>query len=153
MEPITEDQAKAFLTDELVAHIGVISNGEPYVTPMSYVVDGDRILFRTKPGKRFEAMTASPTVSIEASTFDAETGEWVSVIVKGVAAEVHDDETISTAVQLLLNKYQAVLGTPLGRGGIQPMATFPHVVAVSIEEITGMSSGGGLSMKTRPGRL
>jgi nitroimidazol reductase NimA-like FMN-containing flavoprotein (pyridoxamine 5'-phosphate oxidase superfamily) len=153
MEAITEDHARAFFSDSMVAHIGVISQDEPYVTPMSYVVDGDRILFRTKPGKRFEGMLANPTVSIEASTFDTETGEWTSVIVKGTASEVHDDETISTAVQLLLNKYESVLGTPLGRGGIQPMATFPHVVAVSIDEITGMSSGGGLTMRTRPGRL
>ena len=50
------------------------SLGEPYVTPMSFVVDSDRILFRTNPGKRHEAMLENPVVSIEASTFDEETG-------------------------------------------------------------------------------
>ena len=53
-----------------MAHIGVLSEGEPYVTPMSFVVDDNRILFRTKPGKRYEAMMKNPVVSIEASTFD-----------------------------------------------------------------------------------
>ena len=37
------------------------------MTPMSYVVEGNRILFRTKPGKRYEAsgeiLTASAGVA------------------------------------------------------------------------------------------
>ena len=120
---------------------------------MSFVVDEDRILFRTKPGKRFEGMVSNPVVSIEASHFDNDTGDWVSVIVIGTATEVHDDETVSRTVQLLLQKYESVLGSPLSRGGLQPMASFPHVVSVSIDEITGMASGGGFGAKTRPGRL
>jgi hypothetical protein len=54
---------------------------------------------------------------------------------------------------MLLEKYAAVLGSPLGTGGLQPMASFPHVLEVSIDEITGMTSGRGFSFRTRPGRL
>ena len=153
MESITVEQAKRFLEESLVAHIGVMSEGEPYVTPRSFVVDGDRILFRTKPGKRHEAMLENPAVSIEASTFDDETGDWVSVIVRGRAAEAGDDATVTLTVQLLYQKYRNLLGSPLSRGGIQPMASFPHVVQVPIDEITGMTSGGGFAIRTRPGRL
>ena len=123
------------------------------MTPMSFVVDSDRILFRTKPGKRYEAMLENSAVSIEASTFDNETGDWTSVIVVGRAAEARDDATISLTVQLLFQKYGTVLGSPLSRGEIQPMASFPHVMQVPIDEITGMTSGGGFAMRTRPGRL
>ena len=153
MDSITAEQAKRFLDESLVAHIGVISAGVPYVTPMSFVVDDDRILFRTKPGKRHEAMMENPAVSIEVSIFDDETGDWTSVIVNGKAAEVDDDATISLTVRLLFQKYGTVLGSPLSRGGFQPMASFPHVVQVPIDEITGMTSGGGFAMRTRPGRL
>lgn len=148
-----EKEAVEFLTRESVAHIGVISEGEPYVTPMSFVVDGSRILFRTKPGKRFEAIESSPLVCVEASRFDDETGDWTSVVVKGHAVERSDDETTARAIELLLEKYEAVLGSPLGHGGLQPMASFPHVIEVPIEEITGMTSGLGFSFRTRPGRL
>jgi nitroimidazol reductase NimA-like FMN-containing flavoprotein (pyridoxamine 5'-phosphate oxidase superfamily) len=153
MEEITDDRAKIFLMDAAVGHIGIISDGEPYVTPMSFVLEGNRILFRTKPGKRYEGMAENPTVSIEASTFDEESGDWISVIVKGTASLVIDDETIERTVQLLLQKYESSLGSPLTRGGIQPMATFPHVMEVTIEEITGMRSGGYMAARTRPGRL
>jgi nitroimidazol reductase NimA-like FMN-containing flavoprotein (pyridoxamine 5'-phosphate oxidase superfamily) len=92
-------------------------------------------------------------VSIEVSSFDEVTGDWTSVVAKGRAEEQLDEPTTSRTVELLLDKYQAVLGSPLGHGGMQPMASFPHVIAVPIDEITGMSSGRGFSYRTRPGRL
>jgi nitroimidazol reductase NimA-like FMN-containing flavoprotein (pyridoxamine 5'-phosphate oxidase superfamily) len=153
VEPLGEMEAREFLAKELVGHVGVISRGEPYVTPMSFVVDGDRVLFRTKPGRRMEALEANPKVCIEASHFDETTGEWVSVVVSGIATERKDDETTSLTIELLLDKYEGVLGSPLGHGDLQPMASFPHVVEVPIETITGMTSGTGFSFRTRPGRL
>jgi nitroimidazol reductase NimA-like FMN-containing flavoprotein (pyridoxamine 5'-phosphate oxidase superfamily) len=153
LEPIDQTEAMQFLTESMVAHIGVVTDGEPYVTPMSFVVDGNRVLFRTKPGRRFEAIDANPLVCIEVSHFDETTGDWISVIVRGKARERADDETTSRAIGLLLDKYEAAVGTPLGHGGLQPMATFPHVIEVPIDEISGMTSGRGFSYRTRPGRL
>jgi nitroimidazol reductase NimA-like FMN-containing flavoprotein (pyridoxamine 5'-phosphate oxidase superfamily) len=153
VEPISEDEALELLTHAMVAHIGVVDDGKPYVTPMSFVIDGRRLLFRTKPGKRFEAIAANPNVCVEVSRFDEETGDWVSVVVTGKAFERTDDEITARTVELLLEKYQSVLGSPLGHGGLQPMASFPHVMEVTIEEITGMSSGRGFGFRTRPGRL
>ena len=153
MEPISEAESFAFLGEAMVAHLGVVLDGEPYVTPMSFVVDGRRLLFRTKPGKRFEAIEDNPKVCVEVSRFDDESGDWVSVVIKGTAVERTDEPTTSRAVEMLLEKYAAVLGSPLGTGGLQPMASFPHVLEVSIDEITGMSSGRGFSFRTRPGRL
>ncbi len=153
MEPISDAEALDFLEHEMVAHLGVIDDGEPYVTPMSFVLDGRRLLFRTKPGRRFEAIESNPRVSVEVSQFDETTGEWTSVVIKGTATEQTDDETTARVVELLLQKYASVLGSPLGHGGLQPMASFPHVLEVSIDEITGMTSGRGFSYRTRPGRL
>jgi nitroimidazol reductase NimA-like FMN-containing flavoprotein (pyridoxamine 5'-phosphate oxidase superfamily) len=153
VDSLTRDEAVRFLNDAPVAHIGVISRGLPYVTPMSFVLDGDRILFRTKPGRRFEAILENPQVSIEASQFDNEGGDWLSVIASGTAAETTDQDTAALTVQLLLRKYEAAIGSPLTHGGLQPMSGFPHIVEVKITEITGMSSGRGFSARTRPGRL
>ena len=153
MDSLTEAEARQFLSEAMVAHIGVVSNGDPYVSPMSFVVDGNRILFRTKPGKRFEALVANPRVSIEVSRFDDTTGDWMSVIVQGRAAERTDAATTTLAVEMLLEKYEQALGSPLNRDAFQAMASFPHVVEVTIDEISGMVSGRGLSFPTRPGRL
>jgi len=153
VEPISEAEALQFLRDAMVAHIGVLHEGEPYVTPMSFVLDGRRLLFRTKPGKRFEAIGSHPEVCVEVSHYDESSGDWTSVLVRGRAAERTDEATTSRAVELLMEKYSAALGSPLSRGGLQPLASFPHVVEVPIEEISGMASGRGFSYRTRPGRL
>lgn len=153
MEPITREEAFAILKTSPVAHIGVVWNDEPYVAPMSFVVDGDRILFRTMAGKKLDALRNNPVVCIEVSRYDEATGDWVSVIVRGEAHETDDDRTGDTAVTLLLEKYRPAMGPPLSRGGIQPMTGLPHVIEVIIDEITGMSSGRGWAHRTKPGRL
>jgi nitroimidazol reductase NimA-like FMN-containing flavoprotein (pyridoxamine 5'-phosphate oxidase superfamily) len=153
VEPISDEEALQLLAEAWVAHIGVVDDDKPYVTPMSFVLDGRRLLFRTKPGKRFEAIGDNPNVCVEVSRFDEDTGDWVSVVITGTARELTDEATTSRTVELLFNKYEAFLGSPLGHGGLQPMASFPHVIEVTIEEITGMSSGRGFGFRTRPGRL
>jgi nitroimidazol reductase NimA-like FMN-containing flavoprotein (pyridoxamine 5'-phosphate oxidase superfamily) len=153
METLTEEEALDLLGRAMVAHVGVIRDGEAYVTPVSFVLDGRHLLFRTKPGWRFEAISNHPKVCVEVSEFDTETGDWVSVVVNGTAVERTDDATTTKTVEMLLNKYEAVLGSPLGHGGLQPLSSFPHVIEVSIDELTGMSSGRGFGFRTRPGRL
>ena len=153
MDQLTSEEALDFLRSSPVAHLGVISEGKPYVTPMSFVLDGDRILFRTQPGKKLEAIAENPSVCVEASSFDDDTGDWMSVIVRGTAAERPDQATGELTVVKLLEKYAAQLGSPMGRSGLQPVASFPHVIEVTIDGISGMSSGSGLLPRTRPGRL
>jgi nitroimidazol reductase NimA-like FMN-containing flavoprotein (pyridoxamine 5'-phosphate oxidase superfamily) len=120
---------------------------------MSFVVDGEEILFRTMAGKKLNALRDNPNVCVEVSQFDEETGEWASVIVTGTATEVADRNKGERAVQLLFDKYANVLGDPLSRGGLQPMPGLPYLVSLKIEQITGVSSGRGFSPRTRPGRL
>lgn len=153
MEPITTKEALSVLGSEPVAHLGVVYDGEPYVTPMSFVVDGDRILFRTLPGKKLEALRANPVVCVEVSRFDEGSGDWVSVILRGTAQETNDEAAGVAAVTMLLDKYREAVGSPLSRGGIQPLIGLPHVIEVTITEISGMTSGRGWSHRTKPGRL
>ena len=153
MHPLDRDEALRLLAGSPVAHLGVVSDGKPYVTPMSFVLDEGRVMFRTQPGKKLDAIRANPTVSVEASHFDMESGEWDSVIVSGLAREIDDELLGQRAVSLLLDKYAPALGSPFARGGLQPLPGLPHVGVVEIEEVTGRTSGGGLEPRTRPGQL
>ncbi|HEU4894645.1 MAG TPA: pyridoxamine 5'-phosphate oxidase family protein [Acidimicrobiia bacterium] len=154
MESLSRDEALEILASEYVAHLGVISNGAPYVTPMSFVLDGDRILFRTMAGRKLDAIRANPTVCIEVSRYHEETGDWESVIVEGEARLVEEDETRRTTVALIFDKYEQVMGSPLsGGGGLMPLGGYPQVIEVPIDDIVGMSSGRGMSARTKPGRM
>ncbi len=153
MERLSREEAIEILADVPVAHLGLIDDGEPYVTPMSFVVDGERILFRTMAGRKLEALRANPSVCIEASRYDEETGDWASVIVKGVARETDEESLKTEVISGLFKKYEKVIGSPLARGGMQPLQGLPHVLVVDMLEVTGMVSGRGWSRRTRPGRL
>lgn len=144
----------ALLEQEPVAHLGLSIAGVPYVTPMSYVLDGDRILFRTMAGKKLDALRANPAVCVEVSRFDGETGDWVSVIVRGTASFVDDADTRQQVIAALFEKYEKVMGSPLSAGGgLMPLGGQPYVIEVPIDEITGLTSSGGFQVRTKPGRL
>lgn len=133
----------------------MVDGDAPYVTPMSFVLDpSGMLLFRTLPGRKLRVLRANPKVCVEASRYDVDTGSWDSVIVTGTAREVDDDELESTAVALLFEKYQEVLGSPLSRSGsMQPLLGSPLVFRVDVDDITAMSSGRGFAARTKPGRL
>lgn len=155
MDALTRDEALQILIDEPVAHLGVISNGVPYVTPMSFVIADERVRFRTMAGRKLDAIRANPAVSIEASRYDEETGAWVSVIVEGKAHLADDDESRQETIALLFAKYENVIGSPLagGGGGLLPLGAHAHVIEVPIDRIAGMSSGRGIHVRTKPGRM
>lgn len=153
MERLDRDEALEVLENAPVAHLGMIDRGDPYVTPMSFVVSSGRVLFRTMPGRKLDALRANPKVCIEASLYDGETGSWSSVIITGEASEVEEDELKTTTIAMLLRKYESVMGSPLGSGGLRPLDGPAAFIKVEIDEVTGMSSGGGLTSRTRPGRL
>lgn len=154
MEPLTLEETLEILRREPVAHLGVIVDGVPHVTPMSYVTDGQTVLFRTMAGEKLDGIRSNPSVCIEVSRFDEETGSWVSVIVKGTARLVDEPDIAQETIARLFEKYEHVMGSPLsGSGGLLPLGGTPHVVEVAIDEISGMSSGRGIGTRTKPGRL
>src|SRR5918994_4543860 len=153
MESVTREEALAVLADQPVAHLGIVIDGTPYVTPMSYVFDGERILFRTMAGKKLDGIRANPAVCIETADYDPDTGAWVSVIVRGTARLVDDPDTRRDVVARLYEKYEKIMGSPLsGGGGLMPLGN-PYVIEVPIDEISGMCSGRGMRVRTKPGRL
>lgn len=153
MEQLEQEEALEILSEADVAHIGMVVDGKPYVTPMSFVLDGDHVLFRTMPGRKLRALRANGDVCIEVSSFDSETGDWASVIVTGNARETEDHKTGERAIHLLLDKYRDSIGSPLRPGGLQPLEGLPHVIQVEIESVSGFCSGRAFSRRTRPGRL
>lgn len=154
MHEITRDEALAILEEVPVAHLAMIDDGEPYVTPMSFIVEDDFIYFRTMPGRKLDALMSNPRVCVEASVYDEDTGDWDSVIVRGTAETVDDQAVREKTVSSLFHKYEKVMGSPLSRPGRPQLdASRAQVVRVSIEDATGMTSGKGFAARTKPGRL
>lgn len=152
MEDLSAAEAQKLLETEDVAHIAVSSEGEPYVTPISYVLAEGELLFRTGPGRRLDAIGETPRVCVEVTRYDRDSGDWQSVIAWGEAYLVSEELRSAETVSRLLSKYRHVMGDPLGFGAGMPLSE-SVVVAVRLDRISGRSSGSFLGPKSRPGRL
>lgn len=153
MEDLTDVQTMAVLNHGEVAHMAVVSDGEPYITPISYVVLDDSLAFRTGPGRRLEALKQGSRVNVVVTEYDRDTGGWSSAMVWGAPQILQDGAQKEKAVSLMLAKYRDVLGSPLSFSAFSPVGGLTDVVCVAIDEISGRSSGSGLGVRTRPGRL
>jgi nitroimidazol reductase NimA-like FMN-containing flavoprotein (pyridoxamine 5'-phosphate oxidase superfamily) len=70
MRDLTWDRCRDLLAEARLAHIAVISDDEPYVSPVSFVLVGDAICIRTGEGKRVDALRQNPRACVEVSEFD-----------------------------------------------------------------------------------
>ena len=149
MKALSPTEIVAVLDQARIAHVGVLADGEPYVTPLSFVPTGDGIAFRSVIGKRLDAIAAHPNVSVEITLHDEATGSWRSIVASGHATLVEDHTEETAIVQAILSKYpesfKNLLGdTAPGRG---------YIVRVSFDQVTGRGSGGAFEPRSRPGRL
>ena len=150
MIDLTADECERILAEGRVAHIACSSEGQPYVTPMSYViVDGD-FYFRTGTGRRDDAIRANPRCCIDV-TILREGEAWESVVFWGDARFIDDPEERSSVVAALLSKYHS--DSAMGSPSPSTLPVEHPIVAITPESVTGRASGGGLTSKTRPGRL
>jgi len=152
MNELTQEEIQQVIEEAPFAHIGVLSNGEPYVTPISYVVFGEnRIAFRSVTGKRLDAIAANPRVSIEITEHDPDTGSWRSVIAAGHAVVLENPDDAATVVDQLRTRYAAAFNNLLGED--PSSLNKAYIILVEFDSVTGRSSGAYLDWRTRPGRL
>ena len=151
MDELTAAETSRLLANAMVGHVAVVDDGLPYVSPVSYVIVGGEFCFRTGAGRRINAIRKNPAVSIEVMLI--EDGRWESVIASGTAREVTEDDTAQIIISHLLTKYAEQIGSPLSVGARTPVPEPGILVAVTLDEVTGRSSGSWFSIPTRPGRL
>jgi nitroimidazol reductase NimA-like FMN-containing flavoprotein (pyridoxamine 5'-phosphate oxidase superfamily) len=152
MQELVESRVRRLLHDEPVAHVAVLADGRPYVTPISFVWLDEALWFRTMPGRRLDALQADPRVSCEISRFDLETGAWESVILSGEAAVILETEQEERVMNEIRAKYRRITRSALQ----MPPDVVPElgtVVRVKPNHVSGRGSSRGLQGPDRPGRL
>lgn len=148
MIDLTEEGCQRVLADGRIAHLGCISQGEPYVTPLSYVKIGDTLFIRTAPGRRVDAMREHPHVCIDVTILEGT--HWESVILWGEAEEIVDEHRQAEVLSALLRKYGE---EPLSTSTPRVLPRDNPVFAITPTAMTGKASGMGFSDRTRPGRV
>ncbi|MCY7396546.1 MAG: pyridoxamine 5'-phosphate oxidase family protein [Nocardioides sp.] len=119
---LSSSQAWAMLRESRLGRLAVVTEAGPDIFPVTFVVDGGSIVFRTAAGTKLDASDGKQ-VALEADGVDAEEGSAWSVVVKGRGREVRGLHESLDALFLPL--------TPL-----HPAAK-PHLVRVEVTEISG----------------
>ena len=97
-------QIDQVLRSELVGHLGCSADGKVYVTPISYVYDGERIYGHSADGMRLRMLRAHPQVCFQVDHIE-NLANWVSVIVWGEFEEVAGDAE-KEAMRLFLDRME-----------------------------------------------
>ena len=166
METLPQIRIDHLLDSAKFADVAVVSGGDPYVSPLSFVRHEDSLYFRCAPGERIDALKAHPRASVSIVEFDEDTGGWESVLVRGEVSFVDDDQVGDAIVALFLEKYDeytselgAVIRLDENDAGPHFIgaAEVPRGVAVlfrlEMREVSGRTSGRWMTPGTRPGRL
>ncbi|TAJ46302.1 MAG: pyridoxamine 5'-phosphate oxidase family protein [Herbiconiux sp.] len=97
---VTDEECWQRLSENTLGRLVVNAAGEIDVFPVNYVVSDDVLYLRTAPGTKLLELTIHPHVVFEIDHVDA--GSAYSVVVKGSAEELHQQDEIDAADSLPL---------------------------------------------------
>jgi nitroimidazol reductase NimA-like FMN-containing flavoprotein (pyridoxamine 5'-phosphate oxidase superfamily) len=94
-------QCQQLLEDAGLGRVATISRGEPIVLPVNYrYVDGC-VVFRSAAGEKTDAASVRQPASFEIDEWDVESETGWSVLVKGTAELMDDDDPMAEAASSL----------------------------------------------------
>lgn len=149
MIDLTPEECRSVLERGRIAHIACLWDGEPYVTPMSYVVIDGTVYFRTRPGRRVDALKADPRACVEISVLRGES-DWDSIVFWGTVQFVTDPSIEADVIAALLHKYREPV---IGISSPRILHRDYPIMAIVPQRMTGRASGSGIGEVTHPGRL
>lgn len=147
MRDLEMQEITHLLRAEQTAYLAVVDGDTPYVSPLSYVYSDGEFVFRTKEGRRLDALRQNPRVGIAVTATGDRSSDWMTVFVTGTAEILSDAEATGRYVGQIIAKYRAAYGVlaELPDWMSDPEA---HVVRVVCDEPTGRAAG-----HTKPGRF
>ena len=105
VEGLSRDECMTLLETASVGRVGVSVGAIPAVLPVNYVVDGETIVFRTVAGTKLDAALTNSVVAFEADSIEADREAGWSVLVRGVAREITDEEALARVRRLPLRSW------------------------------------------------
>lgn len=95
LEILGAAECRALLATRSVGRIGTSIEALPVIVPVDYGIDGNFVVFRTKPDTRFDKSLIGHVVCFEVDVLD-EAGEWHwGVNVTGEAESVYPDADVA----------------------------------------------------------
>lgn len=88
-----------------VGRVGFVADGEVFVLPVNFVMDGQAVVFRTAAGSKLASAEDKSVAAFEADNYDDITESGWSILVRGRAEVVEDVAEIDRMSRLGLSSW------------------------------------------------
>jgi len=124
LELLSNDDCHTLLASTSVGRLGFVERGGPVILPVNFTMDGLAIVFRTGEGSKLSTAMMQRPVCFEIDEWDSFSHTGWSVLAKGTADEVLDDDEIGRLERLPVR--------PWSRPDLRS-----HWIRIMVEELTG----------------
>ena len=100
LEVLEPDQCFELLRHTAVGRVGFIDQGGPVILPVNFAMDGHSPVFKTAHGSKLSAAMVQKPICLEIDSWDLMGHIGWSVLAKGVADLIMDDDEIERLEQL-----------------------------------------------------
>jgi len=128
LEILSIDECREHLEYESVGRIGFVDAGSPVILPVNYTMDGHAPVFRTAAGSKLSVGMMQRPVCFEIDNWDRANHTGWSVLAKGIADEVLDEDEVARLQELPVR--------PWSRPDLRD-----HWIRIMVEELTGRRIG------------
>jgi nitroimidazol reductase NimA-like FMN-containing flavoprotein (pyridoxamine 5'-phosphate oxidase superfamily) len=124
LEVLSNAECDSLLAETKIGRIAFVADGDVVIFPVNYRFVDHTIVFRTADGTKLEVAANHQPVAFEIDGYDVEAKSGWSVLVKGIARYVMEDEEEALLADLDLRPWA-------------PLTQVRRWVRISPEEITG----------------
>ena len=139
MKMLSNEEGRQLLQAASVARLGCIVNGEPYVVPINYYLEGDYIYSHSLPGLKISGLRENPRACLQLDEVQDDL-RWRSVIAFGKYEEITKPTERADVLTKLLHKFPML--TPV-ESAIAIDGGSPQVIVfrIMIERLTAVAEG------------
>lgn len=99
---LSTGECKTLLSSRFFGRLAFIDEGEPVILPINYIYDDDAVVFRTDAGSKLDAAERQTPLAFELDGIDVAHRTGWSVLIRGRAEHVTDEDQLSRLRQLPL---------------------------------------------------
>ena len=139
MKMLSNEEGRQLLQAARVARLGCVVNGEPYVVPVNYHLEGDYLYSHSLPGLKISGLRENPRACLQLDEIQDDL-RWRSVIAFGRYEEITKPNERTEVLGKLLRKFPML--TPV-ESAITIDGYSPQVIVfkIKVERLTAVSEG------------
>lgn len=135
IRPMSPDETRALLAEGHIGRLGCVSDGTPYVVPVSYILSEDCLYIHSLAGRKVRALRAMPRACLQVDDIK-DPYNWRSAIAFGRYEEITDVGQRQWAVRRLLARFPHL--TPVESVPVHDGQSSVVVFRIRIDELTGV---------------